>query len=80
VVRGDCGKQTPDRVTALNNCQEILRNEGPLMRYSIRDTVQDADQEAVAEACARTVMSLTQRGNECVGSFQLVRGVPDQAD
>jgi hypothetical protein len=65
------GRQASDRATALNNCREILRDERPLMRYSIRDTVQDADQEAVsvAEACARTVTSLTQRGNECAGLF-----------
>jgi hypothetical protein len=41
------------------------------MRYSIRDAAQDADHEAVslAEGCARTTMSLAQRGNECAGLF-----------
>jgi hypothetical protein len=70
-LRDQSSKQAPDRATALNNCREILRNERPLMRYSIKDTVQDADQGAVsvAEACARTVMSLTQRANECSGLF-----------
>jgi hypothetical protein len=70
-LRDQSGRPASDRATALNNCREILRNERPLMRYSIRDTVQDADQEAVsvAQACARTVMSLTQRGNECAGLF-----------
>jgi hypothetical protein len=70
-LRDQSGRQGSDRATALNNCREILHNERPLMRYSIRDTVRDADQEAVsvAEACARTVTSLTQRGNECAGLF-----------
>jgi hypothetical protein len=70
-LRDQSARQASDRATALNNCREILHNERPLMRYSIRDTVRDADQEAVsvAEACARTVTSLTQRGNECAGLF-----------
>jgi hypothetical protein len=70
-LRDQSARQASDRATALNNCREILHNERPLMRYSIRDTVQDADQEAVpvAEACARTVISLRQRGNECAGLF-----------
>jgi hypothetical protein len=70
-LRDQSGRQESDRATALNNCREILENERPLMRYSIRDSVQDADREAVsvAEACTRTVMSLTQRGNECAGLF-----------
>jgi hypothetical protein len=70
-LRDQSGRQASDRATALNNCREILHDERPLMRYSIRDTVHDADQEAisVAEACEKTVMSLTQRGNECAGLF-----------
>jgi len=70
-LRDQSGRQGSDRATALNNCREILQNERPLMRYSIRDSVQDADREAVsvAEVCTRTVMSLTQRGNECAGLF-----------
>jgi hypothetical protein len=70
-LHGQSGRQASYRATALNDCREILHNEKPLMRYSIRDATQDADHEAVsvAEACARTVMSLTQRGDECAGLF-----------
>ena len=41
------------------------------MRYSIRDTVQDADQEAVsvANVCARTITNLAENGKECAGLF-----------
>ena len=70
-LRDQSGRQASYRATALNDCREILHNERPLVRYSIRDAAQDADHEAVsvAEACARTTMSLAQRGNECAGLF-----------
>jgi hypothetical protein len=70
-LRDQSGRQTSHRATALNDCREILHNERPLMRYSIRDAAQDADHEALsaAEACARTAMSLTQLGTECAGLF-----------
>jgi hypothetical protein len=57
--------------TALNDCREILHNERPLMRYTIRDAAQDADHEAlpVAEACTRTAMNLTQIGTACASLF-----------
>ena len=60
-----------DRATALNDCREVLHNEKPLLRYSVRDVAQDAAQQRVslAEACARTAVSLTQLGNECAGLF-----------
>jgi hypothetical protein len=60
-----------DRATALNDCREVLHNEKPLLRYSVRDAAQDAAQQRVslAEACAKTAVSLTQLGNECAGLF-----------
>jgi hypothetical protein len=69
--RGDqSGPQISDRAIAVNNCRQILQKERPLMRYSIRDTVQDADQEAsVANVCARTITDLTENGRECAGLF-----------
>jgi hypothetical protein len=71
LLRNQSGRQALYSATALNDCREILHNERPLMRYSIRDAVQDADHEAlsVAEACARTAMSLPQLGTECAGLF-----------
>jgi hypothetical protein len=70
-LRDQSGGQASYRATALNDCREILHNERPLMRYSIGDAAQYADHEAVsvAEGCARTAMSLTQRGTECAGLF-----------
>jgi hypothetical protein len=70
--RGDqSGPQISDRAIAVNNCRQILQKERPLMRYSIRDTVQDADQEAsVANLCARTITDLTENGRECAGLFK----------
>ena len=70
--RGDqSGWQVSDRAIALNNCRQILRDERPLMRYSIRDIVQDADQEAlpVANVCVRTITNLAENAKECAGSF-----------
>jgi hypothetical protein len=71
LLRDQGGRPASSRATALNNCRDILHNERPLMRYSIRDAAQDADHEAlsVAEACARTTTSLTQLGTECAGLF-----------
>jgi hypothetical protein len=70
--RGDqSGRQVSDRVIAVNNCRQILHKERPLMHYSIRDTVQDADQEAVsvANVCARTITNLAENGKKCAGLF-----------
>jgi len=69
--RGDQSGRVSDRAIAVNHCRQILRKERPLMRYSIRDTVQDADQEAVpiANLCARTIASLAENGKECAGLF-----------
>ena len=67
----ESGRQVSDRAIALNNCRQILRNERPLMRYSIRDIVQDADQEAlpVANVCVRTITNLAENGKECAALF-----------
>jgi len=67
----ESGRQVSDRAIALNNCRQILRNERPLMRYSIRDIVQDADQEAlpVANVCVRTITNLAENGKECADLF-----------
>jgi hypothetical protein len=70
--RGDQnGRQVSDSAIALNNCRQILRNERPLMRYSIRDIVQDSDQEAlpVANVCVRTIANLAENGKECADLF-----------
>jgi hypothetical protein len=70
--RGDqSGRQVSDRAIVLNNCRQILRNERPLMRYSIRDIVQDADREAlpVANVCVRTITNLAENGKECADLF-----------
>jgi hypothetical protein len=69
--RDQSGRHASYRATALNDCREILHNERPLMRYSIRDATQDADHEALsaAEACAKTAMNLTQLGTECADLF-----------
>ncbi|MGA8567397.1 MAG: hypothetical protein WB580_06355, partial [Candidatus Binataceae bacterium] len=71
LLRDQSGRQASSRATALNDCRDILHNERPLMRYSIRDAAQNADHEAlsVAEACARTSTRLTQLGTECAGLF-----------
>ena len=70
-LRDPKDEQASDRATALNNCREILHNERPLMRYSIEDMIQDADDQAVsvAEACAKVATRLTRRGNNCSGLF-----------
>jgi hypothetical protein len=41
------------------------------MRYSIRDTIRDADREALTEAnaCSRTLVNLTEDGRECADVF-----------
>jgi hypothetical protein len=69
--RGDqSSRQVSDRGIAVNNCRQILHEERPLMRYSIRDTVQDAGHEAsVANECARTITDLTENGRECASLF-----------
>ena len=71
LLRDQSGRPASSRATALNDCRDILHNERPLMRYSIRDATEDADHEAlsVAEACARTSTRLTQLGTECAGLF-----------
>jgi hypothetical protein len=71
LLRDQSGRQASSRAATLNNCREILHDERPLMRYSIRDAAEDADHYAlsVAESCTRTATSLTQLGTECAGLF-----------
>jgi hypothetical protein len=71
LLRDQNGRQASSRAATLNNCREILHDERPLMRYSIRDAAEDADHNAlsVAESCTRTATSLTQLGTECAGLF-----------
>ena len=70
-LRDQAARKASNRATALNNCREVLHNERPLMRYSIREAAQDAGHKrvSVAVACATTATSLTQLGNECAGLY-----------
>jgi hypothetical protein len=71
LLRDQSGRQASSRAVTLNSCREILHDERPLMRYSIRDAAEDADHNAlsVAESCTRTATSLTQLGTECADLF-----------
>jgi len=60
------------KAKALDQCREVLHSERPLLRYSVRDTMKEADASAIAaaDACTRRLNTLKDLGSACSDSFR----------
>src|SRR5262249_22636082 len=56
----------------LDHCRRVLHSERSLTRYSLKDTMKEADRKAmpVADACIQRLSSLTDLGSTCSESFR----------